>query len=268
MSVLSTLVQKVFFRGIKTIPNAKWRDRAHALGDLRYFSLQRAGKSIACFEISPKQAEPVVAAGCDIVIFSHPISKKAKFFVSDSQRAALYLERGVRVISFDYNGFGESDSIDLNYWRDAKLVIEHVKAQFPGCKICLHGLSFGAFHIIRAIEYLPLGSKVILENVNKSLYSYWQKWPITRWAVKLLEVLPVQAIADMNVKDVCARLDRKDLRVDFIACQQDKMTTPEEMQELFGTLIVPNKRFTLFDGADHLNALSVNFSLYESVLFE
>lgn len=142
-----------------------------------------------------------------------------------------------------------------------------MKQHYPHKKIVLHGASFGAFHIIRALEFLPQGSEVVLENVNKSLLSYWRKWPGTHRLVKLLEFLRLRAVRDMDVQSVVRGFDRPDLHIQFIACEEDLLTTPHEMRELYEELATDNKSFTVFEGAGHLAALSKDPALYQAALF-
>lgn len=269
LNILTVLIQKIFFKNIKVSPNSRWQKRAQSLGQYREFTVRRRGKKIACYTIHPDVNDVGDSAAQEdaIVVFSHPISRKSKFFFSDSERAQTYLSRGFPVLAFDYNGFGESDSIDLFYWRDVVAVIEYVKQQYPGKKIILHGTSFGAFHIIRALENLPRDSEVVLENVNKSLLSYWQKWPGAGRLVRVLEFLRLQAIQEMDVQTVVQQFQRPDLHIQFIACEEDQLTTPLEMRELFEQLATENKTFTIFKGAGHLAAPSKDPGLYQSALF-
>ncbi len=269
MNVCVVLIQKFFFKNMQIAPNPQWVRRATSLGQFRQFKIQRRGKSIACYAIRPAPdiAEKTGDVGGRLVIFSHPISRKGKFFFSDSERARAYLERGFSALAFDYNGFGESDSIDLFYWRDVVAVIECAKREFPAHQIVLHGTSFGAFHIIPAMEYLPLGAEVVLENVNKSLLSYWSKWPLAGLLVRLMTLFRLKAIREMDILNVVRRFRRPDLHVRFIACEADELTTSREMRELFDELPSANKTFTVFQGAGHLAAPTQDPMLYQSALF-
>lgn len=261
-------VQKVFFRGVQVPPKRVWIDRAKQLGELEDVCLQRNRAQLRGILLSPSSAACIDdSLSGSVVIFSHPISRKAKYFFTETSRAKFYLERGCRVFIFDYNGFGESDSIDLYYWRDVVAAIQYVRQSLPQKKVILHGTSFGAFHIVRALEHLPLDSKVILENVNKSLLSYWRRWPLTRFSVMALELLRVRAVQEMDVQSVFKALRREDLDIRFIACENDEMTTLEEMQELYSLLPLQRKKFYVFDNAGHLSAPAKNPGLYVSALF-
>lgn len=265
---LSIVLQKLFFKGMKVRPNPAWRRRASSLGRTSQLSIVRQGKNISCVFIEPSlAASPDICQSDSVVILSHPITRKGKYFFTDTGRAKAYLDRGVSILAFDYNGFGESDHIDLFYWQDVVSVIEHAKAAFPNKKIILHGTSFGAFHIIRALNTLPSAADVILENVNKSLISYWQKWLLAGSLVKLLQFLNLRAIKDMEVQTVLRQFERTDLHVQFIACETDQITTLEEMRELYEILSSNNKTFTIFKGAGHLAAPNNNPELYQLTLF-
>lgn len=261
------LIQKLFFKNIQTCPKPIWIKRAENLGLAQLGEVPRKGGTLKYIYLQPTGPDQQTPAQTNnIVILSHPISRKGKYFFTDSGRAKTYLDHGYSVLAFDYNGFGGSDRIDLFYWQDVASIIEHVKNRFPEKQITLHGASFGAFHIIRALAHLPLNASVVLENVNKSLLDYWKKWPLTGMLVRLLELIKLKAIQDMNVQEVFKRFDRSDLHIQFIACEQDDITTPEEMRELYAALASTNKSFTVIEGAAHLAAPTKNPALYLTAL--
>lgn len=266
MSFFSASIQNIFFKRVKGPPNKRWVMRASSQGYFEAFTVSRNKKNISCYSIIPCQKR---ASGSEdpLVVFSHPISRKGKYFFSETGRSQVYLNQGLQVFAFDYNGFGESDSIDLYYWRDVAAVLEVIKTRFPGRRIILHGASFGAFHIIRALNYLPSNSTVILENVNKSLMSYWRRWPLTAFMVRLMMLMKVRPILEMDVRGIVKNFDRPDLHVHFIACEKDDFTTLEEMRDLYCALATANKSFTVFDGAGHLAAPTKDPRLYQSALF-
>lgn len=266
MNTASVFIQKIFFRDLKVSPKEIWQHRAEALGCFSQSHLLRRDKKISFYTIDPNPTEGSRCLSDYIVIFSHPISRKGKYFFSDSPRAQMYLNHGCTVLAFDYNGFGQSDRIDLYYWQDAARVIDYVKSEYPHKKIIVHGASFGAFHIIRALSFLPEQSLVVLENVNKSLLDYWKKWPLTATLVRVLQTLRLRAIRDMDVQAVFRQFARDDLFIQFFACEKDEMTTLSEMRELYEILASENKSFTVFPGVGHLAAPTKNPALYQSAL--
>lgn len=267
MRAIEVLIHKLFFRNSQVRPKSAWISRAKNLGHLEHGQISRNGGTLKYIIIQPIEQETQTIKETDnFVILSHPLSRKGKYFFTDSGRAKTYLDNGYSLLAFDYNGFGESDRIDLYYWRDAATFIEFVKNRFPEKLISLHGTSFGAFHIIRALKHLPKTASVVLENVNKSLFDYWKKWPVTALIVRFLEFFKVKAIQDMDVQEVFRHLNRDDLHIQFIACEDDEITTPEEMTELYSLLNSSNKSFTVIEGAKHLSAHTTNPTLYQSIL--
>ena len=265
--MLTMMLQNLFFKGVKTPPKRRWQMTAEKLGSIESVFLNRNDGRLKVVLISPNAT--TLACSCmagSVVILAHPISKRAKYFFTESGRAEMYLRRGATVVLFDYNGFGESDRIDLYYWKDAQAVLMFVKKKYPGKQCVLHGTSFGAFHIVRASVELPIDGTLVLENVNKSLISYWKRWPVTYFCVWLLERLRVSSIRDMNVSEFVRRFERKDLTVKFIACELDTLTTHDEMEELYSVLAAPLKSFHSFPDATHLMAINKNHSLYQQVL--
>lgn len=263
--MLSILMQKLFFKNMRGLPNPAWVRRAKSLGQFKTFEVFRAGKVLALYIIQPQVARSVEPS--PVVIFSHPITRKGKYFYTESGRAQRYLQQGYAVVAFDYNGFGESESHDLYYWQDVVAIINKVESIFPGSPVVLHGASFGAFHIIKALDYLPANTRVVLENVNRSLYSYWQRWFLLAMLVRLLQVCQIKAVKDMDVANCARSFSRSDIFLQFIACELDQFTTVDEMRLLYKLFVTENKTFTVFSGAGHLAAPKHNSDLYQSTLF-
>ncbi len=264
--MFSKLLQRLFFPDLNQVKNASkalWRERSLKLGVIKEGTIQRGAGRLSYLHIV---AESGGQSEC--VIFCHPLSKKAKYFFTESKRAKYYLQLNCSVLAFDFNGFGDSDSIDLFYWRDVLAVIEYVNKMIAPSKIILHGVSFGAFHLLRAMQYLPSGSSVVVENVNKSLSSYWSRWWYTDLLVKFLQSAGVKSIVQMDVRDVAESFSRDDIKLQFIACELDQWTTESEMRELYGWFDSQCKAFTLFDGANHLTAPKNNPVLYQQVILD
>lgn len=243
-------LHKLFFLGLKVPPKSSWKAGLSALGTIEEFAIFRSSKKIAAVLVSPQHLQPL-----GTVILAHPLSRKAKYFFSDDLRIKNYLKLGYRTLLFDFNGFGESDLIDPFFWKDTEKVIEFVCEHLQQEALILHGLSFGSFHAIRAIPALPKGSKVILENTNRSLYDYWKCWPHTALAIKILELKFISPgfVRDMNVINVFKQLDRSDIRFLFITCSDDKFTPRVEMEEL-AAYLKSEKNFLHTKDTKHLEA--------------
>lgn len=242
-------LHQLFFPGLKIKPQKKWRNDLAAYGMVKDLSIRRAGKVIAACLVSPS----IEVRGT--AIFGHPLSRRAKYFFADGVRIKHYLDLGYQVILFDFNGFGESDKIDLYFWKDAAAVIDYAIQQFFQYDMVFHGVSFGSFHGIRALSHLPPNSKVVLENTNRSLYDYWKHWWYKALAIRILEhrLVSPQFIKDMNVRDALQQLNRPDLRFLFITCSDDEYTPRVEMEEL-ASFLASEKQFLHVEHAKHLEA--------------
>lgn len=285
--MFAAFLQKIFFKDVKVKPHPRWVRKAEKAGRVTAVSLSRVEHNrnktrtydalrgaLQALIIEPNEAlastsqdpAPCQCMADTLVVLAHPIHKKAKYFFTETGRAQLYLSCGATVLLFDFNGFGESRRTDLFYWRDVLAALAYVKENFPHKKVRLHGVSFGAFHVIRACSALPLGSTLVLENVNRSLISYWKRWPLTYILVGVLEALRVPSVKEMNVQSFMRSLKRPDLSIKFLACEKDTFTTVDEMRELFSVVPVEKKTFTVFNGASHLMANAKDKKLYQRVL--
>lgn len=263
---ISTLIlQNIFFPGLKVKMPHKWKSALQSTGEVTNFGVDRAGGNISAAIVSPKGQKLDFKALPQVVILAHPLSKKAKYFFAKSPCLEFYASKGIPTVLFDFNGFGESERIDMFYWKDAEAVVNKTREMFPNAKILLHGASFGAFHIVRAIESLPAGSHALLENVSRSLLDYWKRWFLTRNAVKVLQALPIQSFRDMEILSSLKKLDRKNVSVSMIACADDKFTPPEEMQDLAKRSGL-ERGFHTIPGAAHLQAGIIALEQYKNIL--
>lgn len=242
------LFQSLFFRGMKTEPKESWRYAYEEFGKLETFILKRSDRNLNCLRIFAPQS----SGARKVVILAHPISRKGKYYFAERGRIPGYLERGYDVVCFDFNGFGESDNIDLHYWRDSENVINYLKELAPK-HLIVHGLSFGAFHTVRSIQALPLNSSAIFENVARSPMDYWRRWLVGRFFVTFFESLRFEAFREMNIIQFFRTLDRHDLKLLFIGCEHDEFTPVDEMRDLFENAPEP-KKFVVIEGAGHYEA--------------
>lgn len=225
-----SIIQRIFFPNTKIVPKQGWKDKLKQYGSVDEFRISRKNKFLSCVYVYNKNSGK--AKKSKIAILGHPVSKKGKYFFTEGERIKHYLKKGYNVVIFDFNGFGESDRIDLFYWQDSMAVIQYVIEHYKPVHLILHGCSFASFQVIPSIKFLPKGSSVVLENTSLSLYDYWEKWFITRNAVVLCEFLSIQGAKDMNVIEVLKNFSRKDISFTFIGCTNDKYTRLEEMKQL------------------------------------
>jgi len=82
---------------------------------------------------------------------------------------------------------------------------------------------------------------------------WWGKWFLTRSAMKILSIYPPKFISNLNILEAFEKLDRQDLHCTFIACENDTITPPTNMKELFDAVRIP-KEFILINNAKHFEA--------------
>jgi pimeloyl-ACP methyl ester carboxylesterase len=256
---INAITQKVFFPNTKIKPNLKWEEAFSEVGSSRKVKVDRDGFSKSAVHVS------ISASSKGIVIFGHPISKKAKYFFTENIRAKIYKNLGYDIVAFDFNGFGELDRIDLRYWKDAQAVVNHFKKSYSDIPFVLHGVSFGAFHILRAYSDLPKESIVVLENMSRSLYDYWKRWFHTRLLVRVFEKLPIVAFQEMEVIKQLQNWKRADNKVIAIASEDDSFTPLGEMEDAISYLKNQNE-FVVLPKATHLLGPQQQCALYERTL--
>ncbi|NJK88073.1 MAG: alpha/beta fold hydrolase [Myxococcales bacterium] len=91
----------------------------------------------------------------------------------------LFNDAGYHAVIFDYNGFGESASVDFEYPRDLVAVAKAVQREFSNLPIAAVGASFGAMRAIEAggLPGCPF-DVVVAEAVAPSLIDFWKNYPV------------------------------------------------------------------------------------------
>ena len=255
-------LHSLFFGKAQVKQKREWLDQFERMGSVEKTILERNGGKIEILRVRPKGKS---RSDLPAVVFSHPMKRKAKSYFANDPRAEWYLKNGFECYFFDFNGFGNSERIDLFFWKDAKSVVELAKIQHPGRPIVLHGVSFGAFHQIRATSALPEGSVVILENVSRSLKDYWKRSKLTSKAVSVLSWMGPDFIEDMDVLDFLRTDKKQDIAFHFLACQNDSETPALEMETLRDA-VGPSAASVTFEKCEHLEAPSVHRKLYFKTL--
>ncbi len=259
-TVLMLWLQKLLLPNKQGDPKARWLQEVRRFGQLRRFVVERDDGYLSCIEICNSKT-----SRAKVAILAHPVSRKGKFYFNEGRRISLYLAQGYDLWLFDFNGFGESDRIDLFYWKDVQAVLQALISQRQPSHVVLHGLSFGSYHMIRAIQALPNQATVVMENTARSFYDYWRRWFLSRNLARLLQLLQPQWYRDMDVMAALKELQRSDLKFACIACENDIFTPADEMEDLLTHLKSP-KEFTLFKDAGHMEAPLVNAKLYAETI--
>jgi len=253
------LLHRVFLRGVKIEPRADWQTDLASLGTVEKVRVQRAGGTLCAVRLATRAASPEKVA-----IFAHPLTRRGKYFFAREHRLAPYLGAGYTIVLFDFNGFGESDTIDFHFYRDAAAVIERF-ANGPGITLVLHGLSFGAYHVMGALEHLPARARVILENIPRSEVDYLRHSPILAGAIRLLVTTGSASFVKMSAGRALSKLSRQDITLSVFLCEQDSITPPDETRDLLSHFKGDVSWFS-FPGADHLEAVDSDPERYSAIL--
>jgi len=260
MSFTGKAFQSIFFPNKQGAPKQAWLDEFSTMGNFESGIIRRANKNISYLTLKCEKS-----CNDKLVVFTHPISRRGKYWFANDIRVRMYLDWGYALVFFDFNGFGESDRIDPCYWKDVACTIEHFCSAKELSHTILHGVSFGSFHMIRAIPKLPKNAVVILENTTRSFMEYWQRWFITRNLGRAFDMFGPQWYKDMDIVQALQQLDRPDLKFICIACEKDEFSPAKEMADLVSNIRSP-KEFLLFEGAEHLQAPIVDFPRYQKAI--
>jgi pimeloyl-ACP methyl ester carboxylesterase len=124
------------------------------------------------------------------VVLAHPMGVAAKGFWLKYGHAELLRQSGFDVLAFDFNGFGESESVDFDYPGDAIAAGEYLQQRVGHDAISLVGASFGAGYALCAMsrEAHPYRAAV-LEAAFPSLPYFWRPYPIAHFLLRLSQVV-------------------------------------------------------------------------------
>lgn len=166
-----------------------------------------------------------------------------------------FTELNANVISFDYRGFGRSDSngqphnlADLE--RDTLALYDHVRQLVPG-KLVVHGHSFGSFVAAKlAAQRAP--DALVLEGTGTTALAYSEN--MVPWFAK--PFVTINLDQELLAIDNRAALARYAGPLLIINGANDTQTPAATARALFDSLKRGNTRYLEVAGAGHMNALS------------
>lgn len=124
------------------------------------------------------------------VVLAHPLGVAAKGFWLKHGHAALLRRHGFDVLAFDFNGFGESESVDFDYPGDAVAAGEYLRERVGHDAIAIAGSSFGAGYALCAMEREGHPYRAaVLEAPFPSLPYYWRPYPIPRLLLRASQIV-------------------------------------------------------------------------------
>ncbi len=165
-----------------------------------------------------------------------------------------FMGLNANVISFDYRGFGRSDSADkahgLKETQDDVLALyDHVRKMVKG-KLVVHGHSFGSFVAAKLASLRPLDA-LVLEGTGTTAQAYGDN--LVPWFAK--PFITIQLDPELRSIDNRAALQNVTTPILIINGSDDKQTPEHTARDLFDSLKKPNKRYEKAVGMGHMNAM-------------
>ena len=120
------------------------------------------------------------------IVLCHPMGSAAKGFWIKNGHAELLRSAGYHVLLFDLNGFGESDSTDMEYPLDVLAAGIFMQQRYPHLPLGLMGASMGAAMALCALSHPSHPFKaVVLEAPFAALLDFWSRYPLPKLALQL-----------------------------------------------------------------------------------
>lgn len=159
------------------------------------------------------------------------------------------------VISFDYRGFGRSDSADkahgLKETQDDTLALyDHVRNMVKG-KLVVHGHSFGSFVAAKLASLRPLDT-VVMEGTGTTAQAYGDN--LVPWFAK--PFITINLDPELLSIDNRASLQNVTAPILIINGSDDKQTPEHTARELFDSLKNSKKRYEKALGMGHMDAMT------------
>ncbi|MBK8620673.1 MAG: alpha/beta fold hydrolase [Saprospiraceae bacterium] len=175
-----------------------------------------------------------------MVILAHPYLAAAKSFFLKENHVKEYIKRGYDVVIFDFNGFGESDFIDFDFYKDILAVFTWAKEQFKPDAITVHGISFGASQIVRAAgrNLLP-NIKIIIENcLDNSIHYFKVRNQKLYYFLKIVYLINPEAKKEADFVGMVKNIQNVS-KILYIYCNNDRLTTTNMGMKLVQKTVAP-----------------------------
>lgn len=187
-------------------------------------------------------------------------------------RARFLVRAGYSVLLFDFQAHGESTGKHITFGslesKDAQAAVNFLRANAPGEKIGVLGISMGGAAILLASPPLDVDAMVlemVYPTINRAVSNRltmrlggWASilTPLLTWQFKLRLGVSTDALRPIDHvgKIIAPKL--------FIAGAEDQHTTIEESRQLFGAAAEP-KELWVIEGAKHEDLHSIVREEYE-----
>ncbi len=126
--------------------------------------------------------------GC--VLLCHPMGVSAKGFWLRYGHAQLLREAGYHVMVFDFNGFGESASANMEYPLDVLASGNALQVHFPNLPVGVIGASLGGAMAVCAMADPSHPFKAaIIESAFPTLLHFWRPYLLPRLALQISRIV-------------------------------------------------------------------------------
>ncbi|RZJ11586.1 MAG: alpha/beta hydrolase [Rubrivivax sp.] len=176
-----------------------------------------------------------------VVVCAHPMGLAAKGFWLRNGHADALLEAGFHVMSFDFNGFGDSPSTNFDWPADALAAGRHARQLFPGLPVHALCASFGAMHMLNALgaDDFPF-ERIVTEGCASSLPEFWKHYPFANAVLRMGSVVAPESERRLRPVLAMTRLPVH-VRVLLVHSQGDRWT-PTEHGDRLAAAVPPGRR--------------------------
>jgi uncharacterized protein len=177
MKTIHRILRKPFFGRFET--PWQWPKNANP-ADWQRVNFQSENGAQLCGLWGTARTEPVAT-----LVLAHPMGKAAKGFWIAQGHADLFRNHGYNVLTFDANGFGDSEAASFDYTSDVLAAGLYAKHRAPHLRVGLVGASFGAGWGLCAMSKSKSPfSAAVLEGVFPTLPEFWRHYPVAHAALR------------------------------------------------------------------------------------
>ncbi|MGB0944777.1 MAG: alpha/beta hydrolase family protein [Marinomonas sp.] len=222
-------------------------------------------KSESGAKISALVAESLTEDIKGAVLLCHPMGVSAKGFWLRYGHAQLLRQSGYHVMVFDFNGFGESGSTNMDFPLDVLAAGNALQNQYPNLALGLIGASLGGAMSVCAMTSPTHPFKAaVIESAFPTLMHFWRPYPLPKLALQFVQL--IYPSGEKRVRPVHAAnilVGRPDMLL--IYGEADKFTTVAHGKLLFDALKRNTEaEFWQVEGATHTHAYAAQPKEYES----
>lgn len=198
------------------------------------------------------------------VLLCHPMGVSAKGFWLRYGHASLLRQAGYHVMVFDFNGFGESHSTNMEFPLDVLAAGDALATEYPDLPIALIGASLGGAMSVCAMSNPQHPFKAaVIESAFPTLLHFWKQYPIPKLALHLIQLIYPQG--EKRVRPIHAAKSLKGQpNMLLIYGEADQYTPVKHGKILFEAL--KNQTATEFwavEGAKHTHAYAAKPNEYK-----